>query len=158
MLQLANLNYTEGLLKYLIDDELIFESVYNFTKSLILLSLLENCFLQRLNDLLLAQYFFLEMHDVSLELDNPGFSLRYVFVKLANFNFELLYYVQEVAFLKVKLPNPDFVLADFVLVLSNLVFLGADLQHELIIFLLRLIVLPTQIIYIDSLTLLAQCT
>ena len=158
MLQLANLNYTEGLLKYLIDDELIFESVYNFTKSLILLSLLENCFLQRLNDLLLAQYFFLEMYDVSLELDNPGFSLRYVFVKLANFSFELLYYVQEVAFLKVKLPNPDFVLADFVLVLSNLVFLGADLQHELIIFLLRLIVLPTQIIYIDSLTLLAQCT
>lgn len=87
LLQLPNLYHAKRLLKNLVNDQLIFESVHYFAKSLVLLAFLEYGFLLRLNDFFFTLYFFFKMYDITLELDDPSLSLRHIFFELANPNF-----------------------------------------------------------------------
>lgn len=87
LLQLPNLYHAKRLLKNLVNDQLILESVYYFAKSLVLLAFLEYGFLLRLNDFFFTLYFFLKMYDITLELDDPSLSLRYIFFELTDLSF-----------------------------------------------------------------------
>lgn len=100
------------------------------------------------------------MNDVALELSHPCFSLGYIFIQLPDLPLQLLYDIHVVALLKIKLTDPNFVLADSVLILANLISFAAYLTRELIVLLLRLIVLPAKISFTQQfiLTLQAQCT
>jgi hypothetical protein len=85
------------------------------------------------------------MDNVALELGDPRFPLGNVFLQLPYFALHLLNYLAKVALFEVKLPYSDLMLADSVLVSADLVLFLINLDCELIIFFLRLVVLPTDI-------------
>ena len=64
---------------------------------------------------------------------DPSFSLADLLLEGTYFVLQLLDDVLVVALLKVKLAYPDFVVADFVLVLSDLVFFVAYLRCQLVV-------------------------
>jgi hypothetical protein len=99
--------------------------------------------LERLDDLFFALNLIFQVNDVTLELNDPSFTLGNFFVQRTNLPFQLLNDVHVVAFLKIKLPYPNFVFADTVLIFSDFFFLLTDLIRQLIVLFDRFVVLPT---------------
>ena len=88
--------YSKGLFKYMVHNELILESVDNLTQSLVLLPFLQYGFIESFNKFLVLKNIFFQSHDVTLQLGDPCISFDYFRIQTLNSDFKLFHFLNKI--------------------------------------------------------------
>lgn len=133
--EFANLclvKHAKRLLKYLVRNELVFESVQHLSKPLLLLAFLQHGCIEGLSELGLASEVVFEALDVAKQLCAPLVSLEQLLMKQHPCRVLLLYLFNQVLLLQIKVPNPDLVIAHLLLDPMNLLILPSQFLPQYI--------------------------